>query len=267
METSGRYLGLWLIFVIAVVSGCGGTATSNPNAPSPSAPTQGQPSDTVWDQWDVPLQTYSGTGSENITISANANYPRLITFKFSGNGWHWATMSEANISVGTEEGRAAVVWDPLFGNTTTVKIESSGAWSMNVQSLSRAPTWELDSQLTITDENAVFKVSESQSSVTSTTSIIWKATGCPVSTEDKRVWIPGGGGINGTWSTELGEKRGASIILQYIYQDGQFDWSGDTGGSWDSQSPNYSGSATPLGKIVAIRTFTNCEKLILDAGQ
>ena len=175
-------------------------------------------------------------------------------------------MHDANASVGTKEGRASVIWDPLFGTSTTLTIETKGSWSMTVQSLSMAPTWDLGTRLTIKDGNAVFKVVNPLKSGANTTPIAWRATGCPVSTADKRVWNPGGGGINGWWSTELGKKRGASIYLRFIYHNGQVDWLGEDGGSWDSQSRTYSGATKTRGEIVAITTYTNCEELILEVG-
>lgn len=218
-----------------------------------------------WDQWEIPEQTFSGTGAENFVVTAEGNYPKLLTFSFAGDGWHWATSTGANISVGTEGRRASVVWDPLFGTSATFKIDTKGSWSMTLQSISMAPSWDFRTRLTITNGQAVFKVAEALTPGTTTNPISWQATGCPVSTADKQVWLPGGGGINGSWVTELGEKRGALIILQYIYRDGRVDWSGSKGGSDNSQTPAYSGTATPLGEVVAIMTWSNCQSLTLKA--
>ena len=263
MDKSVKRHGTWLLLLALLASACGGPITSNPQASGDPDPAQSQSNAMPWNQWEVPTQTFSGTGAQDLVITAKGNYPRLLTFSFTGDGWHSASSSGANIIVSTEGRRASVVWDPLFGNSATFKVDTKGSWSMTLQSLSMAPSWDSGTPLTITDGQAVFKVAASLNPGTTTKPIAWQATGCPVSTADKQVWLPGGGGINGQWFTELGEKRGALIIVQYIYRDGKMDWMGSSGGSLDSQSTVYSGSATPRDEVVVIMTWSDCQSLVL----
>jgi hypothetical protein len=219
------------------------------------------------DEWGFESKQFSGNGPDSIDVTVDGYYPRLVTFTFSGTTWHWANMNDANIAIGTKQDRASAVWDPLFGNSTTLKIEGKGPWTMTIRPLAMAPTWYLQNTLVITEQDSVYTVVDPRDSDDVETSIVWRAEGCPVSTEEKRVWMPGGGGINGWWKTTPRKLRGAYIYLSWVYASGQIAWGlGVSSQVFDSQSSKYNGTAKTQNKLVAIIANTNCKEIIVGQG-
>jgi hypothetical protein len=255
------------LLIASTFFGCNNLEGSSSNTPTLAESPMPSPNSMPWDDWGFESQQLSGNGPDSIVVTVDGNYPRLVTFTFTGSGWHWANMYDANIGVGTKQNRASAVWDPLFGNSTTLKVEGKGPWTMTIQPLSMAPTWYLPNELLISNDQSVYTVVDPRESGDTLTSIVWRAEGCPVTTKETRVWMPGGGGINGWWKTNPSKKRGAFVYLNWIYANGQIGWGlGVSTSISDSQTSSYNGAAKARNNIVGVIASTNCKKLIIDQG-
>lgn len=273
MQPIFRTFGCWLLSASLAVS-CSGSDQSAIGLPTSMASSSSELTDTpsassaeeIIERWNFAPQTSSGTGTDTILLTAMGSMPMLLTFNFRGTGMHTADLSEAYEYVYTKETSASIVWIPIFGNSTPLTVDTKGEWSVTIAPLSQAPSWDLSRQLIISKDVSVYKLSQLVGSTSGIGAIEWSASGCPVSSSDKQSWNPGGGGINGWWSTTIGKKRGTTIYLNFVDSFGRPSGLGAGMQNFDSQVSTYSGTYRFIGEnIVAIEAFTDCKQLILKA--